>query len=517
MSKKGKILLMSPNLKGVKGGINRIQPSLGIGYLAAVLEREGHQVYVRDTALEGHDNQVLLEDGKTIVRGESDAQIAKYILSIRPNIVGISVLFSNLAEHAHTIARVVKEVNSNIKVIMGGNHISNAALDYMYALAPGNEDSNFAKTLVDMEDPNIDYAMMGECDFRFVVLVNALLDNRKPESIDGLVYRKDKYEAADGNVVVNPSSSKRLDVRQLPQPARHLMNMEGYFKIGLFHSTRSRSQRVLNVMASRGCPGKCTFCTTPVMWGNKVRWRNPQDIYEEIKAGIEQYHIGEIQFEDDTLTANRQQLMELCNLIEPLGIPWCTPNGVNANYYLQKQPEMFKRMAQAGCYQITLACESGVQRILDCVIRKKLRLEEIRPAIENAKQCGMIVHTFWIVGFPHETREEMGQTIEFAAQSGADSYSIAILTPLPGTPIYRQVVKENLWWDPSRTIKDMIYRNSLIKVDGFDSPEEFEVWVNEMNISLNSLIEKKDTQRANLVYESSGIKYKQGALKVKQT
>ena len=71
-----------------------------------------------------------------------------------------------------------------------------------------------------------------------------------------------------------------------------------------------------------GCPEKCTFCTTPQMWGQKVRWRNIDNIIEEIADGIKNYKIGEIQFEDDTLTANKKRLLELCSKLEKFGLPW---------------------------------------------------------------------------------------------------------------------------------------------------------------------------------------------------
>ncbi|QPJ64473.1 MAG: radical SAM protein [Candidatus Nitrohelix vancouverensis] len=509
--KKGRILLISPNLRGVDGGINRIQPGLGVGYLAAVLEREGHEVYIRDTALEGHSNKILQPDGQTILIGETDEQIASFISDLKPDIVGISVLFSNLAEHAHTVARIIKEVNPAIHVVMGGNHTTNATSDYEFSMVPGNDGFEVFRASHDIEDPNIDYAMAGECDFAFAELVQALLEGSSPNAISGLIYHK------DGRIVVNPRPP-RADITKLPHPARHLMNMEGYFKIGLFHSTKSLSSRVLNVMASRGCPEVCTFCTTPEMWGAKVRWREPQDIFEEIRSGIEQFGIEEVQFEDDTLTANRPHLMELCDLIEPLEIPWCTPNGTKVNYHLKKQPSMFRRMKEAGCYQITLACETGVQRIMDDVIKKNLLLEEIQPAIENAKGAGLLVHTFWIVGFPGETREEMERTIEFASHSGADSYTISILNPLPGTPNYRHVVKNNLWWDPNRGIRDMLFRNSLIQTDGFSSSDEFQGWVNKQNIYLNGLVAINNPERAALVRSIRGAQHvDDDAFKVKQT
>ena len=84
-------------------------------------------------------------------------------------------------------------------------------------------------------------------------------------------------------------------------------------------------------------------------------------------------------------------------------------------------------MSESGCYQITLACESGVQRVLDSLINKRLKLETVYPAIEKAKKAGMLAHTFWVLGFPGETYEEMQKTINFATNSGADSFSFAIL------------------------------------------------------------------------------------------
>ena len=95
--------------------------------------------------------------------------------------------------------------------------------------------------------------------------------------------------------IINPTARVHfMDV--LPRPARHLVNMEGYFKIGAFHSSKSRSKRVLNVMCSRGCPEKCTFCTTPAMWGQLTRWRSIPHIMNEIKNDVKDYKIGEIQF-----------------------------------------------------------------------------------------------------------------------------------------------------------------------------------------------------------------------------
>lgn len=497
MSTKAKIVLISPNLKGFAGGVNRILPGLGIGYLAAVLRQAGHTVFVRDTALAGYHRESYLDD-QVVLIGESDDQIRDYIADVRPDVVGISALFSNLMPHAHTVAGICKEIDQKIKVILGGNHISNAVVDYLFARE--NPEVGLPDKLVDMTDINIDFAIQGEGEARMLELVDRLMRGGPVDGIAGLVYRQ------DGRVKINPKSGSLIDLNGLPFPARDLMDMEAYFKIGLFHSGKARSKRVLNVMTSRGCPENCTFCTTPLMWGRKLRVRDPQNVFEEIKQGIADYGIGEVQFEDDTLTANRKNLLALCELIEPLGVTWCTPNGIKVNYHQKAghQYEMFRRMADAGCYQVTLACESGVQRVLNDIVHKNLRIEEIAPAVADAKKAGLLVHTFWIVGYPGETRAEMEKTVEIAADVGADSYTISILCPLPGTPIRHLAVRENMYWDGLGARRDIIYRNSLIRADGFDSPKIFERWVEEKTLFLNRILKTKNPERFEAHYGNDG-------------
>ena len=188
-----------------------------------------------------------------------------------------------------------------------------------------------------------------------------------------------------------------------------------------------------------------SFCTTPITWGSKVRWKNPKLLYEEIKKSIINYNIGEIQFQDDTITANLKNLYELCDHISDFHLPWCTPNGIKINYHQDNQFEMFSKMKKSGCYQTTFACESGSQRVLDSIIKKNIKVSTFKDNIKKAKDAGLFVHSFWIVGFPGESNDEMKKTIEIASESGADSFSLSIFNPLPGTPLYHKVIKENLY------------------------------------------------------------------------
>ena len=134
--KKAKVLLVAPNMVGMSDGLNRIQPSLGLMLIASVLLDNGHDVRIHDTGLAGWDNRKQIEpikDPKKIEIGQSDEEIKKYIRDYSPDIVAISVLFSNFLDSAHSVARIAKEVNKNITVILGGNHISNSVIDYGFS------------------------------------------------------------------------------------------------------------------------------------------------------------------------------------------------------------------------------------------------------------------------------------------------------------------------------------------------------------------------------------------------
>ena len=129
---------------------------------------------------------------------------------------------------------------------------------------------------------------------------------------------------------------------------------------------------------------------------------------------------------------------------------------------------------------------------------KRLPLETVKPAIEKAKRAGLLVHTFWIIGYPGETYDEIQQTIDFAMGCGADSFTFSVLTPLSGTPVYRQTLKENLWWDGKEN--QNTFRSSLVKVDGFSSAQEFENFVNQANIKANLLLKQRDPKRFDYKY-----------------
>jgi len=464
-NKDKRILMISPNNIGVKGGISRFMPGLGIMYLASVLEDRGFHVAIRDTAVEGYDirTDTSIHPSLEII-GERDEAIRDYVADFKPDLVGISVLFYSQSSQGHNVAKIVKSLNPNTLVVVGGNQVS----------------ENYASI---MKNKNIDYAMIDECDLVFADFVEAYFSDTDYRKIPGLVYR------SNGGLEVNNNNSFIKNLDDIPLPARHLVNMEKYFEIGLSHNPYARHPRVGYVMTSRGCPEKCAFCTTPIRWGRKVRWRSIENVELELRQLRDEYKVGEIQFEDDTLTLNIKHLHKLCDTIEKLGIMWNTVNGVRIDYHAGKpqvQEDMFRRMAASGCYQVCFGLESGNQRVLDKILNKNLKLSAVEPCINAAKKAGLSVHLFLMVGFPGETLEEMERTIAYAKMLGPDSCSISIFTPLPGTPLYKYAF-ENNYMVGGFTEENILFAKSNIKVAGF-TPEEFEkqvtLWTNELNNEL---------------------------------
>lgn len=487
-----RIALISPNMLGTVDGVNRIAPGHGIAIIGAMLRQAGHEVFIRDTALEGYENRDVLF-GNTCRIGESDEHIKAWIEEISPDYLGVSVPFSSMITHAVRCTALAKEVDASIVTMLGGSHV-NGAVNALVAYGDSSV-VDFIRTPGNgIPSKTVDFLTHGECEEAIVEFIGDHSNGQDYTSCPGVVYWDD-----NSRLYVNPRPTPIADLDALPDEARDLMNLQKYWDIGLFHSAKGDASSY-NVLATRGCPEQCAFCSTSFTFGRKVRWRDPEKIYREILQYKELYGITEIQFDDDNITANYSQLMRLTGYLKRLGLKWCTPNGVKVNYHLGKQREMLQAMKDSGCYQITFAVESGVQRILDDVIHKNLKLDVVKPTIQTAIDVGMFVHTFFIVGFPGETREEIEKTVAFAEESGADSFSLAIFTPLPGTYLYDKVRRENLWWDGEQVADDYLFTRSQIRVDGFSSAEELETWVEDANVHLNSLLAKRDPARFQAKY-----------------
>lgn len=482
--KRARVLLISPQLRVHKVQLPRFQPSLGLGYMAAILEQRGHKVQILDAAIEGR--ATVFEEGEGLaIIGLTDAEIKARIAEFGPDVVGISSLFSSQAGRAFHVADLVKELNRNIVVVLGGIHASEMYIKVMES------------------QPSVDYILRGEGDFGLDAFVTTLVNGGDVRTLPGVAWRE------DGGIKATPTAPQIPDINVLPMPAWHLMRMEDYFQANLFHSPYSETGRVGSIMTSRGCPEHCFFCSSAEYFGHRFRPRSAANVIDEITHLVETYGVNEIQIEDDVFTTNPQRVHEICDGIKQLKLRLCTPNGIRADYPsgTERKREMFRAMKEAGFYQVTFGVESGDQWVIDNLVKKRLDLSQIGHAIQIAQEEGLLVHTFFILGFPTETRQQKLNTIKYAEELKADSYSFAIASPLPGTVMWKMCEELNLLvegFDPTQ----IVFTKTNIKQVDMSGEELFDLFL-ETNRRLNEEAKHRSAERrklyANLAQHSSDL------------
>ena len=417
-------------------------PPLGLGYIGAALENAGVEVKIIDCLLEGWHNRV--EAAENIVRiGLSFDRIEEIIRAYGPDIVGVNNLFTKQRENAHKIYALAKNADSAIITVAGGAH------------------PTVMPELV-LADGNVDYVVLGEGDDTIIDLVGVIEGRKEITTLDGVGYKE------NGQIKIIPKTKFIEDLDRLPFPARHLLNMEGYFGLKHSHGTRRR-KRFSPIVTSRGCPAKCTFCSAYKVWGRKFRQRSPENVIAEMKEIKEKYGIEEIMFEDDNTTLNVQRAAKLFDLMiaEKLNFVWDTPNGVAA---FALNEGLIDKIKKSGCYQLNLALESGNQYVLDNIIKKPLKLEKAKRLIKYARKIGLNIGIFLIMGMPGESKEQMWDSFRLAEELEIYSPFISIATPYPGSELYDICLKEK-YIPENFSLNDLFIRSFSISTPDWTGEE----------------------------------------------
>lgn len=360
-------------------------PSLGIGYIAAVLEKEGYDVSIVDRVISPKE-----------IRTVSDEMVA-----MKPDVVGfycVSETFRTVIE----ILRMIKEKAPSVMTVVGGPHVyglPSQAMGYDW----------------------IDYSFWGEAEESFL---KALESNFSPKAfgdIAGLIYRE------NDRICINPMALvKKLD--SLSFPARHLYPSLNRYRPSILAYKRLPAT---GIITSRGCAHKCIFCHSGK--GHfRLRFHSAEYVLEEIKCLHRHFGINELVFFDDTFLINEERALKICEGIirEDIDISWSC--NARANNLKRSTLDLLKR---AGCWLIQIGVESGNQDILR-TIKKGILLEQVERACRLACDAGLEVKTYFIMGHPRETMETLDDTVRFMRSLSAHYASINFMTPLPGTELW---------------------------------------------------------------------------------
>ncbi len=388
-----RVMLINPPIDSVleEGNANPVtsflfynSAPLGILYIAALLEREGHTVAVIDAAAEE------LNVSKTVARVEE----------FQPDLVGIgsfTVTFGTTVK----LGAQLKESMPDVPIVLGSYHVS---------LVPEEA----------MSHPQFDVGVLGEGEHTMADLCDVYSGTKALQDVPGIIFR-----AEDGSFIYTAKRKKVRDLDEFPFPARHLLPPNIYRPVPVDEHAFPKFAMV----TSRGCPHACAFCQKS---RSGYRSHSPEYVVDEIEHLVRDFGVRDIAFVDSLFCANKKRVMAICDEMIRRGVhkkvSWTCSSRVEV-----VDEEMLARMKEAGCWRTRFGVESGNDRVLD-FISKGITKEKIRRAITAADKVGLRPKAFFMVGHMPDTRESILETIEFAKSLPLHDVTVQINTLLPETP-----------------------------------------------------------------------------------
>jgi len=382
-SKKCRIALVQPYCGEI------VCPPLALAYLAANAKENGHEVLLIDLQLPN-----------------SNSKYEEVLRTFAPDIVGFTAMTPQIAA-ANSLARKAKSVlKPEVLTILGGIH--------------GSVLPDETLRLYD----SFDIIVIGEGDETLVKLCDEYDDVNSMRSVEGVAY----LDKSSNKVVIN-KKALLSNLNQLPFP-HYEYNFCHYLKTEQFlpHGVGFAA-----MMASRGCPFPCTFCAAN-RYGRRYRTRNPNDVVDESEKVISLGARG-LYFMDSTFMTDRKWCIDICNVLRPLNVKWCVDGRVDL-----VDRELLEIMAASGCYAIFYGIESGSQKILD-YYKKNTTVNRCREILKLTRECGIRTTASFILGAPIETREDIEMTVNFILDTKPSYYAVGILSPMPGSKIYDDLIK----------------------------------------------------------------------------
>lgn len=444
-NKNVRILLIQPPLILHKTDIRQFGHPIGLGYIASFLRQNGYEVAILDTTIY---NIKGLKCGEWVHYGMDWNNIKERVSDYRPNIIGISSMFTSQANSLHKTAQGIKGVSENIVIVAGGAHPT--ALPYEV-----------------LSDNNIDYVVLGEGEITMLNLVQYLTGDFDLNKIDGIGYK------VDGEIIIKPRVSFISNLDSLPFPAYDLMEMNIYSKLKASCGPFVKEIPLFSVSTSRGCPMTCIFCTVHSIWGRNWRPRSAENVVDEIELLVKKYNIKEIDFVDDGLLVDKRRIEKICDEIlkRKLNISWAAANGVNIN---SVSYDLLKIMQKSGLFYLSFGIESGNKNIRDNVIKKPILIKHAKKIIKQCRDLNIWTNNNFILGLPGEDKKTFIDTINFSQELNSDSASFFVARMVPGSELWALCHKKGYISSNTREEKSRATLH-IIQTENF-TPQDLERW-----------------------------------------
>lgn len=393
----------------------QLVPFLGIAYVAAAAREAGHNVDVIDMCGEDVAHTEIVRD-KFVSYGMAFSNLDK---RLRPSkVIGFTCTFSQDWVFNKELIRYVSKISAGSILIAGGEHIT-ALPEYCL-----------------QDCPELDLCVAGEGEEVFVKLLDAVENEREFSGISGLAYR-----CRQKGLYSRTARANRIkEIDGIALPAWDLTPMENYLSRGMnYHVRRGRT---IPLLATRGCPYKCTFCSNSNMWGSPWIAREPQAVAEEMRGYVERYKAKNFVFSDLSAVVSKEPIIKLCNEIIRRNIPvtWQLPT-------LRTEVvdrSILELMYRAGCRELDFAIESGSQEVLGSV-HKGNNPKKISSLIKESIDVGMNLTVNIILGLPGEKLKDFLKTYRLViklAFIGLHELNVFPFVPYPGSKLFEEFLSK---------------------------------------------------------------------------
>jgi len=429
------ILLVQPlplnteylELKQIKNKRYYAWQPYGLAVLCTNFKHRGYNVKILDLNYEIlhalNKSAIDIDDESCITMAESlwRSILKQKINSFKPDLVGLTCMFTMGHEMIIRTSDYIREVFPDLPIVAGGVHVTNAPEYFLH------------------EAPNIDFVGLYEADVSFCDFVDVINGRLNDESLSQIATLENmKYHCISKRAPPNTYQiNSKPDYDELKVGEYSRLGEVGSYRSWLRKGTRSAS-----VLSNRGCRARCSFCSVINFNGPSVRSRDVDTVIDEIVDLNQKYDIGHVTWIDDDLLWKNDRTLDLFNKLadKNLNLTWCASNGIIASA-AAKKPELIDAAARSGCIGLTFGLEAGSDDILKTV-HKPSRVRHYYKVGELMKKYPQIfTRGFLIIGFPNETLGQILETVKMSQTVGLDWYGIQLLSPLPSTEIYDQMVQ----------------------------------------------------------------------------
>jgi radical SAM superfamily enzyme YgiQ (UPF0313 family) len=396
--------------------------------VVTTLIKYGHQCELLDAAALGHTQEETIEKSKDY----------KYIIMLTSTMT--------VNEDAALLNKI-KEANPKAHTIVYGSHPT-----FMPKYTLSKE--------------GVDFIIQREPEFIIRDLITALKENKNTKNVPGIGYKEGE------EIIINEPYPFIEDLDELPIPDRSLL-VKG---IDYFNPIVKRYP-FTTMFTSRGCPGRCTYCTSPPFYGQTYRARSAENVLKELEI-VAQQGYKEVFFRDEMFTTDRERVIAVCEgiLKKNLDLTWIASTRVGA-----VDDELMTLMKKAGCHMLRYGVESGVQEILNNV-KKGIKIEQTIQDFEMAHRHKIDTHAHCMLGMPGETEETIKQSLTFVKKIDPTIITFGICSPYPGTKLFELVLEKHPEVeDGSACDLEKLHTHSFFNEVYTDIPnEELNKWIKQI-------------------------------------